>query len=100
MMQTHIGVVLIVVALAGTTLLLVISGFRSHSSSHENKRAIERRVLESGIELELSDGSLWRTEIGFVWRHFPSGERAELELEWHLEEENDRLRLLNEWSES
>lgn len=70
--------------------------------SHQKRRAVERRCLDGGgIELELADGSRWRTGSGgFVWHHFPSGVRAHLELEFHLDEEDDRLRLLSEWSES
>jgi hypothetical protein len=63
-------------------------------------RAVERVVIDGWTELCLNDGSVWRTQIGFTWYAFPSGERAELELEYFLDRENDRLALLDKWSEA
>lgn len=62
-------------------------------------KVVERTVLEDGVELRLSDGSVWRSDHGFVWHSFPDGNRAYLELEFFLDHENDRLKLINEWSE-
>lgn len=60
--------------------------------------AVERRLVEGEIELELSDGRLFRSERGFVWACFPSGARADVSLEGWLGDEARRLKRLDRWS--
>ena len=66
---------------------------------HACREVVSRTVTEDGMELELNDGSRWRSSYGIVWHSFPHGRRASLDLELFLSRENDRLKLIEKWSE-
>jgi hypothetical protein len=63
-------------------------------------RAVAFRPIDDQLELELSNGTVYRTDKHgeIVWWHFPSGERAG-DLERHLQRELERLRLVEKWTQ-
>lgn len=62
--------------------------------------ATDRRIIDKEIELELSDGRVYRSSMGYTWYRFPSGDRADWGLESWLANEDDRLERLDKWSKS
>lgn len=95
---------LVVAVIAIVVLVLVllwIAGRRkpSRQTTTPELRAVERTDLgDHWVELRLSDESVWRTQWGYVWHSFPSGVRANIYMADFLQDESDRLKLLNKWS--
>ncbi len=70
------------------------------SGGEDDCHVVEHRQIEDEVELELSDGRVFRSEHGIVWYGFPSGVRVNYDLESWLGYEWDRLERLDKWSES
>ena len=60
--------------------------------------AIAARRLDKELELELADGSCYRSEYGVIWYIFPSGQRVNSDWNDHLELEWERRTRLDRWS--
>lgn len=96
-----------IIACALVTLVISYVGIRTgwEAVNRENSppvTATDRRIVEvrgkHQIELELSDGRQYRTDVGWVWYCFPSDERAPYDQERWLQEESDRLLNIERWA--
>jgi len=92
------SLILLVLSLIAVWLIVrpILGGF------HPNLRAIrvDRLPPDGEVEMELSNGHIYRSAGGHWWTIFPDGTKPSVGMDLWLNEEFDRVENINRWSET
>ena len=87
----------LIVIVAVVALFVFVAKHMFHGT---HLSVVSHRQVDDEMELELSDGSVFRSKQGIIWYGFPSGVQTGSSLSIWLGDEWDRLSRLDKWSET